>query len=296
MPEKSLNWYLKTLTLKNEFTSYNWKFSHVPSELFYFSQWPIHSTIFLIYRCALSVYTFYGFVQSVAGFPDPMLPVRPWGVFLTNWAYFILMLHCLCSFVTVLRHHLKVAKKVETNMEVIIKLKEKSSSQVWSNQVPKLVKLNWFLFALAAPTALLVTIVYFKALYPLKKINYIPIGDFHMHLMNSIIILMEVSINAIPVRLQHVIYPMILGGMYSVFSYIYWSLDPPNNVIYRGVVDWAYPLRAFLTCLFLACALLPLLHLFLYILFRFRLFIFQACHIDRQLVIISYADGDVRND
>ena len=109
------------------------------------------------------------------------------------------------------------------------------------------IQLDWLLFAVACPYGITVTLIYFTAMYPTvakeKNLTMPELDNFHVHGFNSIVIALEYILAAYPVRLMHIIYPLIFGVAYLLVTVFYWLNDRQNHVLYRGVLDWNRPGR-----------------------------------------------------
>ena len=136
-------------------------------------------------------------------------------------------------------------------------------------------KLTWLLASVLYVFGIVVTLVYFTALFPSIGVSDGFIHDLDMHAFNSLQIILDIFIVARPVRLLHIIYPLIYGVCYLVFSVIYWSQDKTNNVLYPDVLDWNQPGRTGIFMGLLAIVGIPLLQLILFGIFRLRLFIYK---------------------
>ena len=135
-------------------------------------------------------------------------------------------------------------------------------------------------FILMLPSALLqVTLIYFPFLLPLAmkenpEFAASPL-DINIHGVNSIIMLLDNFFTAIPVRLLHVIYPIIYGAIYVIFSAIYFAFDPENHVVYPGLLDWRSPGVTIAVIVVVVGVLLPLIQLAWYGWYRLRLWTFR---------------------
>ena len=144
--------------------------------------------------------------------------------------------------------------------------------------LPWYMKLNWLIYNVVAVFAFLVTIIYFAALYPMiarqYKVNFGPsIIDINLHAINSVIMFLEILVNGIPIRILHVLYPLIYGAVYVIFSAIYWSVDH-RNVLYPGVLDWNKPGTTIVIMLILAFVVIPLFQLLLFLAYKLKVFIY----------------------
>ena len=136
-------------------------------------------------------------------------------------------------------------------------------------------KLTWFLGNILYVFGIIVTLVYFTALFPSIGVTDGFIHDLNMHAFNSLQILIDIVIVARPVRLLHVIYPFLYGVCYLIFSVIYWSEDKKNNVLYPGVLDWNEPRQTGIFMGLLAVLGIPLLQLIFFGIFRLRLYVYK---------------------
>jgi hypothetical protein len=131
-------------------------------------------------------------------------------------------------------------------------------------------KANWILGNIVQVFAIVVTAVYFTALFPLiGKTNFI---DINLHAVNTFLILVDTCITARPVRLFHVIHPLIYGGCYLIFSAVYWSFDHVKHVLYPGVLDWNYPGTTFIWVAGLSLVVIPSLQMVYFGFYRLRIY------------------------
>lgn len=143
-------------------------------------------------------------------------------------------------------------------------------------------KITWLLGDVVNVFAIIVTLVYFIALFPLVgKTNFI---DMNVHGINTVFVLADVFLNARPVRLLHVLYPFLYGLLYLIFSVIYWSGDKELNVLYPGVLDWNHPSKTVIVVCCLCFIGLPVLQLLHFGIYRLRLAIF------RKVYFVDYDD------
>lgn len=150
------------------------------------------------------------------------------------------------------------------------------------HHLPWYTRLCWVLFNMAAGSAPVVTVIYFAVLFPMIRSSYPDyssnVFDIHVHGLNSIIILCEFCLGAIPVRLFHTLYPALYGLAYVLFSIIYWSIDKEHNVLYPYVLDWNHPGITMAVVCVLIFLVLPLLQLAWFGLYSLRLYIFKRIY------------------
>lgn len=146
---------------------------------------------------------------------------------------------------------------------------ENSSLESLAEDITFLMKFCWLLGNIVQVFAIIVTVVYFTALFP--QIGYTNCIDINLHGVNSFLVIVDTCITARPVRLLHVIHPLIYGTCYLIFSAIYWSFDHVNHVLYPGVLDWNYPGTTAIWAAALTLVVMPLLQLLHFGAYRLKL-------------------------
>ena len=131
--------------------------------------------------------------------------------------------------------------------------------------------------------SLQVTLIYFSAIYPyeLKHLNWWFVGsilDINLHGITSIIVLLDNIMSAIPVRILHVIYSIVFGVIYVIFTVIYYSRDPKKNIPYVILLDWNHPGITVGCLLFIALVVMPAIQLVWFLFHRLKLRVFRKIH------------------
>lgn len=141
-------------------------------------------------------------------------------------------------------------------------------SQTWYHKVA------WFFYVIAANNSILVTVVYWSFLYTDFKIRE---ADVAFHLLNSVFMLTETCVSAIPVRLFHVVYAILYGVIYLVFTVVYWLNGGTNtsgdNYIYPILDYKSEPYAATVLVILYGLVGLPTAQLFNFGLFRLRCYL-----------------------
>lgn len=137
------------------------------------------------------------------------------------------------------------------------------------------IKIDSLLFCVAAPAAGIVTVVYFVAVFPTRH-RGVSTEDVNVHMMNSVIVLLELTFTALPIRLLHVVYTWLYGMIYVAFSAVYWYSDHAN-VMYPGVLDWNQPVTTIIVLVVLMFVGVPILQAFLFLIYRLRVLIHRQC-------------------
>ncbi|XP_064632435.1 protein rolling stone-like [Lineus longissimus] len=295
------------MPLREEFRWRNFGLTHFRKDVFFSSQWYWPPIFFITYRFIVAGYIVGWLMYVAASFKEVQgqsFNLYAWPVYLTNWSYFVLSAHLLVALVVACihtaeqgnhccrrEHVLEIEESDMTDRDYDDFTPNMTSTEAEDEEVlirqpqslPWYMKMSWILLNVSAVAAILVSIVYWGALYPQMSKASADIGfiiDFNLHAVNSIVILLEMFICAIPIRLMHFIYPMVYGFAYVVFSLIFWAYDN-SRVIYPKVLDWNHPGITAIVIVVIAFVGLPLFQLFLYGLYRLRVCIFRAIYRQR---------------
>ncbi|CAH1787945.1 unnamed protein product [Owenia fusiformis] len=235
-------------TLRDEFRLHNFGFKLKNHKALSKSQWEWHPVIFLVYRFIVCGYTLGYWIAAVVESTDK----ARMGIYLTHWTYTMLTLHFLVAFIVAVISHVwkqKISAEPENpseentqgtdeleNRDVNINYQpmamdpEKAYIVQTGKTVPWYMMISWVLYDVTLVFSIIVTLVYFGALYDPN--NGLDHYNLNRHALNSVIVIIDFAINATPVRLYHIIYPIVYGSCYVIFTLIYWSLDKDNNVVY----------------------------------------------------------------
>ena len=96
------------------------------------------------------------------------------------------------------------------------------------------------------------------------------------HTLNSVYILFDLMISATPVRIFHLVYPMFVGAVYTIFNALYFINDgvgPDGKPYAYYVMDWRNPIESAVTCS-LGFILTTVMQVLLYGLYRLRLVLY----------------------
>ena len=97
------------------------------------------------------------------------------------------------------------------------------------------------------------------------------------HTLNSVFVVCDLLIQAVPIRIFHLVYPLLFGGVYSLFNAVYFihGLPGPGGRHYAyGVMDWRNPMESSITCA-LAFMLSTLNQCVLYEIYALRVWIYN---------------------
>lgn len=79
----------------------------------------------------------------------------------------------------------------------------------------------WVIYNIAAVAALVVTLSFWLFIFRLR--NKLNVVSVIVHGINSIVMVGDTILSSIPVRLFHVVYPMLYSIAYVIFTVIYWA-------------------------------------------------------------------------
>jgi len=230
-------------------------------------QWPLPHLMFVFYRVLVAAFAVTITFISIQLHPGDLLP---WPVFLTHWSFLLLTCHLLCAAVIVLLS--TCCERRESTRPY------RSLSSSGLTPIPCYMRFSWFLFSVTSPAAILVSVVYFTSLFPRLHRGYLNFEDASLHVMNSVLVILELSISAFPVRLLHAVYVLCYALAYVVFSVVYWAFDH-SHVMYPGVLDWNAPTTTAVVLVILAAVGMPLLQFILFGIYHLRMYIYthSAC-------------------
>lgn len=95
------------------------------------------------------------------------------------------------------------------------------------------------------------------------------------HAFNTVYVLLNLCVSAKPIRILHVVYPLLVGVTYMIFSAIY-ELVGHMGPIYP-ILDWTKPWRTWIPAFVLALVLLVTVQFALYGIYKLRIYVHQKC-------------------
>lgn len=123
--------------------------------------------------------------------------------------------------------------------------------------------LLWLLRNSITPAAGIVTLVYWTILYP--TIGHTSLVDVHCHAVNTLLLLVDMTISRLPYYLQHFHHSLGYLVTYLLFSVIYYAIgatDPWGHHYIYGPLDYGgNPIGALVLILVLIAVVFPLLQL-----------------------------------
>ncbi|KAL5013630.1 hypothetical protein ScPMuIL_007900 [Solemya velum] len=242
--------------LRQEFRLKNLGFTDVHPKRFATFQWRVPHIVVLIYRLLHAIYVDFWLIYTATKATPDSIPL-PWAAYLTSWTYFVLSLystlHLLVTLFETVCGSTPVTTRRSTEEHNLLFTEHHSDSPLWASG------------------------------------EYLPISDdetdnmksstggideinLQLHGINTVIIVLEHLLSAVPVRLLHCVYPIIFGLVYVIFSAIYWGVNH-DNVMYPGVLDWNSPSKTVGILFLVALVVIPFFHIAFFILHKLKLYI-----------------------
>ncbi|XP_013422112.1 protein rolling stone isoform X2 [Lingula anatina] len=143
-------------------------------------------------------------------------------------------------------------------------------------ETPWYCKLSWVLYNMTFSATILVFLIYWPLLYD----GHFMGTKFNNHAMTALVMLADVFVTKIPIRLLHMVYPLVFVTVYTIFNIIY-SLSGGLNAygspyIYK-FLDWRKPLIPITVVACLGVVGIPVLQVTIFALYRLRLFLHKRC-------------------
>ncbi|XP_046569890.1 protein rolling stone-like [Haliotis rubra] len=235
-------------TLASEFQWKNFGFNGVSREKFYLWQWRVPPIVIVIYKILLSAYLISTLLYNFRTFESDI----PWPAFLTSWTYTLLTTYHVVHTVVVLHHTMSstchTCLSQPTREEHQRELTENFNpaegtqtilpSQEQNNDLPRHLIILWILYGVINAVCPGVTIMWYATVATTED-SFLP-QELFVHALNTVVVLVDQMICAIPVRLLHFTFPIAYGLVYSLFSGLYWMAEH-KHVLYGKVLDWNHP-------------------------------------------------------
>lgn len=239
-------------------------FSDAKPESFYTSQWFENRIAFVCYRCFMFLYTVIWSINTTIFYAQQL--TNYYG-YLSNWAEWSLIVYfgiALGVSIYGLVKHKKALTHADSDSRP-------SCSGIFKDDLQWFHRLCWVVFSAIFSIEILVTIVYWSFLSHIATSS--PAANIHQHVMNTVLMLIDLFVNAVPIRLLHVIYAMMYGVTYTLFTLILHGAGV-MSVYYPGLLDWrSSPGASAGLCIGLVVAAIPITHSVVFGLYHLRMYI-----------------------
>ncbi len=208
-----------------------------------------------------------------------------WFIYLTNWSivgfniYLILAaLSVTTKFVSV--HIFKTADVEESRSTQYNFDKPIGCCGYGNNRLSWYQMIHWASFSVFGEIALAILILFWSILYSGGPVGAVSI---HHHLVNGVLIVVDLLFFGVPVSLLHVIYPVSFAATYSSFNVIYWGANGTNpfngeRYVY-SVLDYSLnPTLAVILVVAVTLLFMPFVHLIFYSLYLARFWLVYAIY------------------
>ena len=145
------------------------------------------------------------------------------------------------------------------------------------SRLPWYMSVFWLLSDICQTVPFIITILYFTFV---KKSSFhidgpLSFSAINLHIVNSIIILIDIAVSARPHNLLHFVYVELYALVYVIFMIIFWLVDPQSNIIYESYTDFSHPLRPILYIIIVMTLVIPITQILVFALVSFRLYIYS---------------------
>eukprot|EP01135_Chromosphaera_perkinsii_P009600 Nk52_evm50s1810 gene=Nk52_evmTU50s1810 len=208
-------------------------------------------TAYLIYRFVFMAYTIGVVSWSLSNMSDSL---KEWPIYLTHWSYVIEVLYFLVSFSNAMYSFVKGFR-----YKVSYRNASGAIEMTGSPQKPSfLEKLQWSLFYIGTVCSCIVTLIFWFALY--NPDDGLKAMDLNIHCFNSVIMVIDQFLVALPFALIQVVPVLTFGVSYLAFNISYWawgSRTGDDHVVY-SILNWnENPLKAVIYIIVIVLVLIP---------------------------------------
>ncbi|XP_012938869.1 protein rolling stone [Aplysia californica] len=285
-------------SIRAEFQCNRLGLNHPNPDKFVKSQWPLPRIIYVIWRGFWCVWHLVWIVisgvhtrENKTRYPEEG---AKWFIYIGNIVFLLTTLTCTLDFVFVLYATMRTkgsADESSNDAEISIESSQAGNSKTeeilfqgeftvegdWTNDpepTPWHLKLVWALYNVVNCVNVLTTIMH----WAVERQGTADAVEVTVHALNSLFVIANLLVTALPVQILHFVYPAIFVVLYFLLNLVYFLADGTdmrgNDVIYKAV-DWN---SAFPTTLTIALGILvavPLGHLLMFSIYTFRLFLYS---------------------
>ncbi|XP_037813869.1 uncharacterized protein LOC119604997 [Lucilia sericata] len=240
---------------------------HVHRHNFYLCQWQRNTQvriIYLFYRWITAIICLAALVCSLLdiGRTDERFEnhYAKWWIYLTHWGLLFCTVQAWLAAMIVTQ-----GMMVEREDFELMRQAKKS----------KLHLLYWVLYTCATVYAFIITMCYWLLVHD-PEIHKIDTLNIMVHVLNSIIMLIDLAIVGHPIKLSHVYFTTGIGLAYAIFTGVYFlagGTDRKLQVAIYPMLDWTKPGKAIIVTV---CAIIFvfIVHFCCFLLYRARVWLF----------------------
>ncbi|XP_070201697.1 protein rolling stone-like [Littorina saxatilis] len=301
--------------VREEFKLKHFCFGGVKTERFCYFLWNLPGWVYLCYRAVLMVYTV-TCVGYIATHRPVQVPDARWWSYLTQWSNLSLCLHLSlhCAVAVFVHCRKKIGghridpttqddpgrKNDDNNTNCCcVHLCTRPTSNAHQARLfagesddrpPWYVCLVWISFNITSTLSLMVTLVYyvFYRLIPFYNPDIASFANVQKHAINTLIVMIEHCVTAVPCRLYHVIYPLLFCIVYLIYSVIVWA-DDRTMIVYPNFLDWRYPEKTICWMALAGLVAIPVLHALFFGIHKAKMAIYDPASATCHLCHVSFA-------
>ncbi|KXJ25471.1 protein rolling stone [Exaiptasia diaphana] len=200
------------LTFKQEFQLKNFKFNYSPVNHFFESPW-LPTPVVILYRSVFALYSLSWIVYRLIA--DEKFRQKVTFFYVTNWSYLALIIYFLVSSVVTIFEYIKRRRRQVHTTDT-----ERGHVHASDGQARWFHMIQWFWYSIAATMAIGVTLFFWLFDYDGMGIT---LSDVNVHLLNAVFMIIDHALSCMPVRLFHMVYPMIFVSLYMIATVLYWA-------------------------------------------------------------------------
>ncbi|XP_058447103.1 protein rolling stone isoform X1 [Malaya genurostris] len=241
---------------------------HVQRHHFYLCQWQSNTQVgicYLMYRLIVAILFLAVLACSLLdiGRSEPMLEhhYAKWWIYLTHWALLACAVQAWLAALIVTKGLMIDRNEFEWNIHVA--------------RESRLHAVYWVVYTIATVYSFIVTIVYWTFVYD-PEIHRVDAVNLMVHVLNSVIMLIDLTIVGHPIRLNHAYWTTGIGVIYGLFSVIYYlagGTDRHNESSIYKMLDWQKPGKSIVICA-LGVFFVFIVHFICYCLYCLRVWLY----------------------
>lgn len=248
-------------------SQFKWKYfafgcSDDERESFYRTQYSKCRGYYMAYRFFMWIYQFGWFLAYYIhnGIHNPYILSIGYR-FLTRWGYIINVTYFTLAFVY-----------------SVIGYAKRDEQMIFRESRPMLVfrSTTWLLHSVGQTASIIIVVLYWGVVYSPERVPVITALNVDSHGTNLALYLIEIFVVAFPMRLLHVIYPVMVGSLYVIATVIMHAAGDVSAIY--SALNWAAnPKGAAGFGLGAAIGGGILGHLFMFLLYQLRIFMARSC-------------------
>ena len=195
--------------------------------------------VFVAYRIIWFLYILAWLIATLVNFAPPDREGPRWLIFLTNQSYILLVVST--GAITILTVGYAIIYLIDKQILQSFHPQSASTLQAiyMQDNIGWYVKICWLLYIMGAALALVVVVGYWSIVYdpncesstsPNSTIICLEANEysFHLHLVNGVLIILDLYLSRVPYQLFHIFYPSVFMLGWVIFSAIYFAAGGTN--------------------------------------------------------------------